>query len=67
MATFEDYGPHAKRRKIQNDIPAAPAPPAVITSHQQLRAVLTFQQSVSPEVKQGTDDNIALFYARDPH
>ncbi|EZF29077.1 hypothetical protein H109_02642 [Trichophyton interdigitale MR816] len=51
MASFDDNAARAKRRKIDGDstIPVT----AEITSYQQLRDILRFQQSISQETKQG--------------
>ncbi|DAA72605.1 TPA_exp: putative Ribosome biogenesis protein URB1 [Trichophyton benhamiae CBS 112371] len=51
MASFDDNAARAKRRKIDGDatIPVT----AEITSYQQLRDILRFQQNISQETKQG--------------
>ncbi|KAM5450041.1 hypothetical protein McanMca71_000574 [Microsporum canis] len=51
MASFDDNATRAKRRRIDDDAAVVSAPE--ITSYQQLRDILTFQQSISQETKQG--------------
>ncbi|KAM5476077.1 hypothetical protein MauCBS54593_000760 [Microsporum audouinii] len=51
MANFDDNATRAKRRRIDDDAAVVSAPE--ITSYQQLRDILTFQQSISQETKQG--------------
>ncbi|KAK2875018.1 hypothetical protein FQN49_001860 [Arthroderma sp. PD_2] len=51
MASFDDNAARAKRRRIDDDTIPVTAPE--ITSYQQLRDILSFQQSISQETKQG--------------
>ncbi|OAL72769.1 hypothetical protein A7D00_2542 [Trichophyton violaceum] len=51
MASFDDNAARAKRRKIEGD--ATFPVTAEITSYQQLRDILRFQQNISQQTKQG--------------
>ncbi|EEH22571.2 hypothetical protein PABG_04782 [Paracoccidioides brasiliensis Pb03] len=53
MAHFHEDACRVKRRKLDVDSSAIAAPAVTILSHPQLRTLLAFQQSASPEVKQG--------------
>ncbi|PGH26828.1 hypothetical protein AJ80_01407 [Polytolypa hystricis UAMH7299] len=53
MAHFHEDSSRVKRRKIHDDFSVVPKPVVSITSPNQLRNILAFQESTSPEVRQG--------------